>query len=80
MHLPRQAGGAEHVVRIAGNRGSETWPFSVDVAAGGRVHMELSVTFWDRMLPDMFSFVTQLVPAWTSLLLGTTYMSEWTFR
>ncbi len=80
LHTSWQAGGAEHIVRIAGNTGSELWPFSVDVAAGGRVHLELSVTFWDRMLPNMFSFVTQLVPEWTTLLLGTTYMSAWTFR
>ena len=74
-----QGGGLEHIVRIAGDKGSETWPFSVDIAAGGAVHMELSITYWDRMQPAMSSFIRQLVPPWSTLLPGTSYMSEWTF-
>ena len=69
----------EHIVRIAGDRGSEVWPFTVDVAAGGAVHMELSVTYWDRLQPAMSDFITELVPTWTTLLPGTSYLSNWTF-
>ena len=74
-----QDGELEHIVRIAGDQGSETWPFWVGLAAGGAVHMELSVTYWDRMQPAMSGFIRRLAPPWSTLLPGTSYISEWTF-
>ena len=67
------------IIRIAGNAGSEVWPFWVDVAPASSLHIELSASFWDRWEPEIDEFIVEVMPDWTTLLAGTTYVSDWNF-
>ena len=67
------------IARVAGDSGSEVWPFWVDLANASSLHIELSVSFWDRWAPEIDHFIADVMPDWTTLLAGTTYVSDWTF-
>lgn len=73
-----QGGSQIHGLRFAGNQGSETWPFWVEVEGEGALHVELSVTFW-RGSSVIDAFAKAVLPPWTTLMAGTTYQSTWTF-
>lgn len=70
------------IVRIAGDSGSEVWSFWVDVATqldAEWLSIELAVSFWERYSPEIQQFIRDVMPAWTTLLAGTTYLSSWNF-
>lgn len=74
-----QGGGAEHAVRIAGNAGSEEWRFWVDLATGGRLHIEVAVTYWQRSTAALDKLIAERMPPWTTLLSGVSMHSDWSF-
>lgn len=74
-----QDGKVEHAVRIAGNAGSEEWRFWVDLMAGGALHIEVAVTYWERSTPALDKLIAERMPAWVTLLLGVSMHSDWTF-
>lgn len=47
--------------------------------AGGHLHIEVAVTYWQRNTPALDKFVAERLPPWTTLLSGVTMHSEWTF-
>ena len=75
-----QGEAVHQMVRIAGDRGSEVWPFTVNLPdAASHLHIELCVSFWDRLAPEIVTLAQAGLKPWTTLLAGTTFLSEWTF-
>ena len=64
MGLGPQAG-PSHMVRFAGNNGSEVWPFWVDVG-GGRARVEVAAMLFDDAAAPLAAFAAAL-PIWASV-------------